>query len=360
MAFVIAVGHEAQRQREAREHQRPRVQVSDRPPAAEADPRHPVMEVLAVGSIDRLPVLQPLEHHEGRVEERHGQQDQRQHERHDRGCLDGCLDRDDAHQQPQQLGSAVAHEARGRREVEEQEPERRSGRHGRQDGRLLAAQVERDDGHGRGDDGADAGRQPVDSVGEVDDVHHHDQPEHAQDRTGVSDAGVGEVHQAHEWQRDRLDGHAEVDDDDRREHLAGELDRRRQVEAVVEGAHQRDDARTQQHPVPELMVLSVARRKPHEHGHEGAGEDGQAAEQGRRAIGEAASARLVDHARSPRDPHRQRRQQRGHGRCEEERVKRFELGRLRHRLAHSIAGAEVAGWRLRACRYTLAAAGMPS
>ena len=127
MAFVVAVGDEAQRQREPGEHQRPGVEVGDRAPAGEADARHAVMEVLAVGGVDRAPVLQPLEHDESRVEERHGEQDQRQHEReHDFG-LDGALDGEAAHQQAEQVGTAVAHEARGRGEVVEQEAERGAG-----------------------------------------------------------------------------------------------------------------------------------------------------------------------------------------------------------------------------------------
>jgi hypothetical protein len=101
MAFVVAVGDEAQRQREAGKQQRPRIQVGDRAPATEADAGHAMVEVLAIGPVDRLSVLQALEHHEGGVEERHRQQDQRQHERDHRRCLHGGLDGDHTHQQPQ-------------------------------------------------------------------------------------------------------------------------------------------------------------------------------------------------------------------------------------------------------------------
>jgi hypothetical protein len=64
MPFVIAVGDEAQSQRQAGEHHRPCVQVGDRAPAREADTRHPMVEMLVVRPVDRLAVLQALEHHE--------------------------------------------------------------------------------------------------------------------------------------------------------------------------------------------------------------------------------------------------------------------------------------------------------
>jgi hypothetical protein len=330
---VIAVGNEPQRQRETREHQRPRVQVGDRAAAGEADPRHAVVEVLAVGTVDRLLVLEPLEHHEGRVEERHGEQDQRQHERHHGGSLDSRLYGDHAHQQAEQVGAAVAHEARGRREVEEQEAERRAGGQRSEHTGLRAAEIECDHGHRGGDDHANAGREPVDAVGEVDDVHHQHEPDDGEHGASVRHAGVGEGEFADERQRDRLDGHPEMHDYHRGQHLTGELDGGAQVEAVVERPDDGYDGRAEQHPVPQLMFLEVPGRQRHECGDERAGEDRQAAEQRRRLVGEPALAWLVDRADAPREAHAQGRQQRGHPRGEEEGVKRFELGWMRHRLA---------------------------
>ena len=49
VAVVVGVGDEAQRQREPGHHQRPAVEVGERPPLREADVRHPVVEVPAVG-----------------------------------------------------------------------------------------------------------------------------------------------------------------------------------------------------------------------------------------------------------------------------------------------------------------------
>ena len=337
MAFVVAVGDEAQRQREAREQQRPRVQVGDRAPAGEADPRHAVMEMLAVGAIQRLSVLQALEQHEGGVQEGHREQDQRQHERDHRGGLDGRLNRYHPHQQAQQVGPAVAHETRRRREVVEQEAERGAGGEGRQDRRLRAAQIEGDDRHRRGDDRAHPRRETVHAVGEVDHVHNRHEADHRQQRAGVGDARVGEREFADEGQRDRLDGHAEVHRDHRRHELPDELHRRMQVEAIVEGPHDRDHGRREQHAVPQLGLVfpqvDDAGRQPDPARDERTGEDRQPAQQRRRAFGEAAVARFIDRADEPRQAHRERRQQGRHGGGDKKCVKRVELVRMRHRLS---------------------------
>ncbi len=281
---MVAVGDETQRQREPGEHQRPGVQVGDRAAAREADPGHAMMEVLAVGAVDGLLVLEPLQHHEGRVQERHGEQDQRQHQRDHGLGLDRRLDRDHAHQQAEQVRAAVAHEARGRREVPDQEAERGAGRDRGQHARRLTAEVEGDHGHRAGDDRADARREAVDAVGEVDDVHHQHEAEHGEDRAPVRDARVREVEFADERQRDHLHGHAVVDDDRRREHLPEQLQRGVQVKAVIDRADERDHRRADQHAVPEMRGLAVAGRQEGQHPDHRAGEDRDPSEQRRRPL----------------------------------------------------------------------------
>ncbi len=236
------------------------------------------MEVLAVGPVERLFVLQPLEHDERRVEERHGEQNQRQHERDDGRRLDGRLDGDHAHQQAEQVGAGVAHEARSRREVEDQEAERRSSRQRRKHARLLAAEVERDHRHRPGDDRADARREPVDAVGEVDDVHHSDEADDAQHRAGVRHARVRKSERADERERDRLHGDAEVHDDHGRDDLACELDYGRQLVAIIERADERDHTGGEQHAMPQLMFFAEPAREPDQPGDERARENRQAAE----------------------------------------------------------------------------------
>jgi hypothetical protein len=337
---VIGVGHEAQRQREPGEHQRPGVQVGDRTAAGEADPGHPVVEVLAVGGVDRTAVLQALEHHEGRVQERDGEQDQRQHEGDHHGRLDGRLDGHHAHQQAEQVGAAIAHEARRRREVVQQEPECRAGGDRRQHAGGGAIEIEGDDRKRPGDDHAHSRSQAVDAVGEVDDVHHHHQPDHRQQRAGVGRAGFGEVQCAGEGQRDRLHGDAVVHDDHRRGDLTGELDQRRQVEAVVERADDRDDGGGDQHAAPKIRAFAVAGGQECQHRDHHSGEDRKAAEQRRGTVGETALARFVHCTDSPGQPHRQRRQQRRHGGGDQERVQRVDLFQMRHLSSDSIARRE--------------------
>jgi hypothetical protein len=335
VAFVVAVGDEAQCQRHASEQQRPCVEIGDRAPAGEANARHAVVEVLAVGAVERLPVLQALEHHEGRVEKRHREQDQRQHERHDRLGLDRGLDGDDAHQQAEQLRAAVAHEAGRGWEVVDQEAERRTGGQRCEHAGLLATEVERDDRHRGGDYRAYARRETVDAVGEVDDVHHHHQADHRQHRSRVGGARVGKRQRADERQRDRLHGHAEVHDDHRGDDLAEQLERGVQVEAVVEGADERDHRGGEQHAVPQMRLLfaGVARRQPDQPRDERTREDREPAEKRRGTLREAALAWLVDCADGPREAHREGGQQRGDDRGGQEGEKGVELRWVHHRLA---------------------------
>ena len=116
-AVVLGVGHEAHRQRERRQRQRPPVQVEHGPPLGEADVGEAVVEVPSVGRVDGPAVLDPLGHHEGRVERRHGQDQQREEQRHDRRRLEDALDRHAREQQAEQVRPGVAHEDRGRVEV---------------------------------------------------------------------------------------------------------------------------------------------------------------------------------------------------------------------------------------------------
>src|SRR3712207_8041687 len=59
----------------------------------EADAHEAVVEVVVVGPPRRPAVLEPLEHHERRVEDRHGEHEQRRHQRDRRGGLEPAVDR---------------------------------------------------------------------------------------------------------------------------------------------------------------------------------------------------------------------------------------------------------------------------
>jgi hypothetical protein len=191
--------------------------------------------------------------------------------------------------------------------------------------RLDAVEVERDDRERAGDDHAHAGGEPVHAVGEVDHIHHRDEPEHGQRRTGVGGARFGERERADERQRDRLHDHAEVHDDHRRGDLAGELDDRRQVVAVVERPYERDERRGKQDAVPQPLARAIAGGQEGERRDEHTGEDREAAEQRGRAFGQTALAWLVDGADRDRQAHRQWRQQRRHRRRRQKCVERVEL-----------------------------------
>jgi hypothetical protein len=278
--FVVGVGNEAQGERETGKHQGPRVQVGDRAPAGEADTGHAVVEVLAVGSVDRALVLQSLEHHESGVQEGDREQDQGQHKGHYDRRLDGGLNRHHPHQQAEQVRAAIAHEARGGREVVHEKAERGARGNGSEHSRFGSVEVEGNDRERAGDDHAHTRREPVHSIREVDDVHHHHEPHDGEGRPRVGGARVGEVQGAHERQRDRLDGDAEVHDHDGRRDLAGELHDWRQVEAIVERAYGGDERRCQQDAMPHLPARAEARGQEGKHCDEHPGEDRQTAEQG--------------------------------------------------------------------------------
>ena len=326
--MVVRVRHEPQRHRDAGQHQRPPVQVGDRPSLAVPHPRHPVVEVVGVRRPRLSPVLEPLGDDESGIEERHGEDDQRHHQSDDRAGLHRADDRNHAEQVAEQVRPGVAHERRCRREVVKQEPERRPRGQRREHGGAADAQVERDDRERDPVDRAQPGREPVDAVREVHDVHQPDQPDH-----GQHPAGVRELKRADERERDV--GHDRAPDDHgdhRRGDLAEQLPLRPQRMGVVDRAHQRDQARTgEDRPHVDgapgagrgaCCVVEVDRRwQPQRRGDEHAGEDREAAQRGRVPLRQAAVARGRDSTDPPRQPCGQRGQQGGdrhrHEECEQ-------------------------------------------
>ena len=92
-AVVVGVGHEAHREGERGQGQRPAVQVQHRAPLREADVRESVVEVPAVRGVHGPAVLDPLRHDEGGIERGHGEDQEREEQRDDGGGLQHSLDR---------------------------------------------------------------------------------------------------------------------------------------------------------------------------------------------------------------------------------------------------------------------------
>ena len=132
----------------------------------------------AVGEVDRLAVLDPLRDDEGRVEQRHGEHEQRQHERREGGGLQHALHGDGREREPEQQRAGVAHEDPRRIEVVAQEAEAGAEHDRRQDRRVRTAEREVDQAERERRDRADAGGEAVQPVEEVDHVHHRDDREH--------------------------------------------------------------------------------------------------------------------------------------------------------------------------------------
>ena len=84
MAVVIGIRNEPRGDRHGGQHHGPAVQVGDRLLLAEPNPGHPVVEVVGVGRPGFAPVLQSLGDYETGVEERHGEDEQRHDQCHDR------------------------------------------------------------------------------------------------------------------------------------------------------------------------------------------------------------------------------------------------------------------------------------
>jgi hypothetical protein len=208
-------------------------------------------------------------------------------------------------QVPEEVRAAVAHEDRSRVEVVDQEPERGAGDDRREHGGVGLVEVERDDRERRRRDRADPRGEAVDAVGEVDDVDDEDDPDDGQRR-----AEVAEVDAVHERQREVRDAHAARDRDGGRPDLARELERRMQVDHVVDRPDDRDDGRS-----GEDRAVALVHRQPHERCDGDPGEDRHPAQERRHPLRQPALARLVERPQSTRGPPDERRERRrDHGR----------------------------------------------
>jgi len=251
-----------------------------------------VVEVRAIGQVDRLAVLDPLRDHEPGVEDRHGENDQREYERDDRVRLQRALHGDRREEVAEQVRAGVAQEDGGRVKAVAQVAERGAGRDGREDRRGVPVERQRDHPEGDRRDRADPRSQPVDAVDEVHDVHHRDDP---RDRQRIRQ--VAELHTPDERHCEVLHPHAAGHRNHRREDLAQQLHVGRQVEQVIRRADNGDHRRAGQDP-----ARLVGRVEEHEAAGSDRGEDRHPAEARRREDMETALARRVDRADPPCDP----------------------------------------------------------
>jgi hypothetical protein len=290
---AVAEGHEPRRERGAGEARAPQPHGDGRAALREADVQEAVVEVAAVGRVDRTVVLQAPGDHERGVHDRHGQDEQRQQEDDGRSGLEQALDGHRREDEAQAEGAGVAHEDPGREEVVAQEPEARAGHDRRQDRGVRLSQREREDRVRDACDSADARGEAVHPVEEVDHVHHRDDEDHrerdADPRRDVEDA--------EERERDVVDPDAERTRDRRGDELPEELHRRRQAAEVVDGSDDGRDGR------PEEDAPALGREvEERERGHQDAQEDRKAAESRNRTPVDPSCVRPVDRPEHPRHP----------------------------------------------------------
>ena len=264
---------------------------------------HPVVEVPAVGLVDRAPVLEPLRDHEAAVEDRHREHDQREEQRDHGVRLQGAQDGHRGEQVAEQVGARIPHEAGSGRESVPQEAQRgaRGGR--RQHPRPGAVERQGDDRERGRRDHANPCREPVDAVDEVDHVHHGDEAEHGQDlaqldvaeQDDVMEQHLVELHAAQERQGEVVHPDAVEDRDHRGDELPQELRAGGQVEDVVEHSHGGDHrGAAQDRP---------GHGRPGQEqgpGDEHSAEDRQTAQLWRRRLVQAALSRLVHGVQAPR------------------------------------------------------------
>jgi hypothetical protein len=244
-----------------------------------------------VRAVDRPPVLDSLRDDEAGVEDRHGEHRQREEEGHHGVRLERALHGDHRHQVAEQVGARVPHEAGSRREAVAQEPERRARRDRREHAGRVTVEGERDHRQRGGGDQADAGRQAVDPVDQVDHVGDGDDAEDGQYLTEVDRADAGRVEELHrarvhateEGQGEVRDRHPVRDRDDRRRDLAEQLHPRGQVDQVVDDADGRDRDRPNQDRAG-LLVPGQEDRAAYQH----RDQHGEAAELRRRHLVQAA------------------------------------------------------------------------
>ncbi len=165
--------------------------------------------------------------------------------------------------------------------------------------------------------------QSVDSVREVHDVHHADQPD-----GGDHLAGIRELESPEEWERQVRDHRAALDHDQRRGDLAEQL-RWAQGPGVVDRADQRDQARPGEerpgvHHSPEPGAASSVwradrRRHPDHRRDQHPGEDRHATERGGGSLGQSPVGGHRERADPPRQPSGERREHRGDRHRHEER-----------------------------------------
>ena len=287
-ASVIArvVEHLVREARQA-ESSRDDAEQDDRPLVGEALVDETVRRVVAAAARDGSPLEQAHDRDECRVEDRHGEDEDREQQRGDGRAGHGpaCGEAQRGEPEAEHLAAAVAHEHRrgsAQPEIERQESETGEADAERERGDEMArVDGERVDCEERAGDRGERGREPVHVVEEVERVRHPDQPDD-------SEHGCGDI------VGDDLDPDAGHEHEGRGTSLGGELRERRKAVGVVDQAgDEEDDAAAE-----DAAELAVRRNEPRGQGDSGGGEqsdhDPAAAEHRRRARVPAICARGRD------------------------------------------------------------------
>ncbi len=208
-------------------------QEEHRLPFAEPDGDEAMRSMVTATDTDASPGHDPRHGHEGGVEDRNGQeQDRNDQDRRDPARVRALIgnEREPGQEESKKQAAGVAHEDLGRREIARQESaDGADERHGDERARQVALPDEEEQPERRRHDG-DRARQPVHVVEEVERVGDADDPEQREQHVGERKAGEPE-------------GEPEEEQDAAEQELGQQLGLRTQAAHVVDETDQRHRGR---------------------------------------------------------------------------------------------------------------------
>lgn len=219
---------------------------------AEAELLQAVMQVTFIRREDRLLLDPAADDREERIGQRHPDDEERRHERHDRNLLES-EHRQRRESEAEEQRARVSHEDFRGMEVEVQESDDAAEQHRGQhdDGEVAHDDTHHEDGADR--DAGDARGEAVEAVDQVDRVRDADDPE---DRERHADPFAQRLHRIPERNVQQVDLDVKAEYDDARSgDLHEQLQLGGQVELVVERAEEHDERAARQQRADQVLVV---------------------------------------------------------------------------------------------------------
>ena len=240
------------------------MQIRGRASLREADAHEAVVEVVVVGRPRRAPVLQPLQHDEGGVENRHRHHEQRPGQCDRGGRLQHALHGDQREQKSKRERPRVAHEDLRGVVVVAEEAERGAADDGGQHGRISATERDGEQRKRPRGDRHDPCRERIHAVDQVHEIGENRHPEERQRNRRPADVVIAE-----ERQRHMLDPQIPAEyRDQRHDRDRQELRARAEPADVIVETHDGHETRAQQHPCIRAVDVDPYRRRGEDRDHD--------------------------------------------------------------------------------------------